>query len=61
VRRFNLFWSARNGDSIQLLRFVKVDGNWRSAIRAFRGDEVLFDEIHPDVLPEVLGSEWKID
>jgi hypothetical protein len=59
VRRFNIFWSARNGDWVQLLRLVKVDGNWRSAIRVFRGEEVLFEEIQPEVPREVLGSDWR--
>jgi hypothetical protein len=59
VRRFNLFWSARNGDWIQFLRLVRVDGNWHSAIRVFRGEEVLFEEIQTGVPREVLGPEWK--
>lgn len=58
VRRFNIFWTARNGDWIQYLRLVKVDGNWRSAIRVFRGEKVLFKDIPPDVPQEVLGPDW---
>jgi hypothetical protein len=58
VRRFNLFWTARNGDWTQFLRLAKIDGKWRSAIRVFRGEEILFEEVESGVPREVLGPEW---
>jgi hypothetical protein len=33
IRRFNIFFTARNGSFIQRLRFRRVDGIWRRAIK----------------------------
>jgi hypothetical protein len=59
VRRFNIFWSARNGDWIQLLRLAKVNGIWRSATRVTRGTTVLHEDLQPDFPRDALGSDWK--
>jgi len=59
VRRFNIFWLARNGDWTQLLRLAKVNGVWRSATRILRGETVLYEDLPPDFPRDALGSEWK--
>lgn len=59
IRRFNIFWSARNGDHVQLLRLITVNGVWQQASRVTRGNEVLHEQLFPGFPPEALGSDWK--
>ena len=47
-RRFNLFFTARNGSTTQLLRCKKVDGQWKFATKLQRNDRVLFEKIDED-------------
>jgi len=44
-RRFNLFFSARNGSFHQLLRFKKIEGVWRHALQVWRANQLVFEEI----------------
>ena len=60
VRRFNIFWSARNGDHVQFLRVAKIDGVWQSAIQVFRGNDMLCEQILPNFPRDALGSEWRV-
>jgi hypothetical protein len=59
VRGFNIFWSARNGDWFQLLRFAKVNGHWQQAIRVVRDDKILYEQLQQDFPIEALGGDWK--
>lgn len=45
--RLNVFFNARNGNSTQSLRFVKVDGNWHSASRITTANGEVIDDIDP--------------
>ena len=62
TRRWNIFFSARNGFFTQLLRMKKVDGVWKSAIRVTRdtgkGSEVAFEQI-TDGYPR--GADGAVD
>jgi hypothetical protein len=55
VRRFNVFWLARNGNWLQRLRLAKIDGNWRSASQVIRGEEILLEELPPDFPKDALA------
>lgn len=44
TRRFNIFFTARNGSFIQLLRFKRVNGSWVSATKVEKG-ETRFEKI----------------
>jgi hypothetical protein len=59
VRRFNVFFSARNGDHTLLIRMIKREGQWYSATRVIRGDQVLFEQVQ-DGFPGDLAAdqEW---
>jgi len=58
-RRFNIFWTARNGDWVQLLRLAKVNGLWQWAIRVKRGQSIIFEQISADFPAGSLDPEWK--
>jgi hypothetical protein len=51
IRRFNIFFTARNGGFTQLWRLRKIDGKWLEALRVTRTkgreDEVLLEKIDP--------------
>jgi hypothetical protein len=42
-RRFNIFWTARNGSYTQSLHLKKVNGQWHHATRVMR-EKVLLEE-----------------
>ena len=44
TRRFNIFFTARNGSFVQLLRFRKVNGSWLSATKVEKG-ETRFEQV----------------
>lgn len=44
TRRFNIFFTARNGSFVQLLRFKRVNGSWVSATKVEKG-ETRFEQI----------------
>ena len=49
VRNFNIFFSARNGSFVQLLRFRKINGVWLRATKVEMG-KVMYENI-PDDYP----------
>jgi len=58
VRRFNVFYTARNGSFAQLLRFKKVDGVWRYATKVER-DGTKFEQIQEGFPRDQAGNvEW---
>jgi len=44
-RDFNIFFNARNGLYVQLLRLRKVDSKWVSAIKVERNNETVFEQV----------------
>jgi hypothetical protein len=44
-RRFNIFFTARNGAFTQLLRCRRVEGTWVFATKVVRGDTVYHEEV----------------
>lgn len=61
-RRWNIFFSARNGFFTQLLRVRKINGEWQPAIRVMRRDgrEVAFEKI-PEGFPREPDGSVKWD
>jgi hypothetical protein len=58
VRRFNVFFSARNGSFHQLLRFRRVDGTWHTAIKV-EGPHSRFEDVKPGFPRNASGEvEW---
>ncbi len=60
-RRFNIFFTARNGGFTQALRFVRKDGRWIYATRVNRGrsGELLFEKADEDYPRNANGEiEW---
>ncbi len=55
-RRFNIFFSARNGSFTQLLRFARVDGKWIHAIKVMRDETVLYESVQPEY-PKGAGGQ----
>ncbi len=59
-RGFNIFFSARNGDFTQLLRFAIVDGKLTQAIRVLRDGEMIHEHINSDFPRNGSGQvEWE--
>lgn len=46
-RRFNIFWTARNGSFTQCMRFKKINGEWQHATKVER-EKVLFEHVSKD-------------
>lgn len=44
-RRFNLFFTARNGSTTQLIRCKKINGQWKFATQLMRDSQVLYERI----------------
>ena len=59
TRRFNIFFSARNGFFNQVLRFKKIHGKWVCATKVLREDKVIYEEVD-DEFPRTAGGnvEW---
>jgi hypothetical protein len=60
-RRFNVFFSARNGFFTQLLRFKKINGRWSHAIKVNREGKGVppFEDIQPGYPRNSKGEvEW---
>ena len=45
---YNIHIMSRNGSVMQMVRFLKVNGEWRIASKTMRGDDVLEEVIDPD-------------
>ncbi len=59
-RGFNIFFSARNGDFTQLLRFAIVGDNLTQATRVLRDGEIIHEEINPGFPRSESGQvEWE--
>lgn len=43
--RLNIFFSARNGDTVELYRAKKVAGEWKTAVQVRRDDEKIYEQI----------------
>jgi hypothetical protein len=44
-RSFNIFWSARNGNFEQLLRFKKINNKWVYATKIIKNGKTLLEDI----------------
>jgi len=59
-RRFNLFFSARNGSFYQLLRCKRVDGIWKAALQVWKNDQMMFEHVASGYPLNELGHvEWE--
>ena len=61
TRRFNIFFSARNGFFNQSLRFKKIHGKWVRATKVMRGggDEVIYEKVDDEFPRTAEGNvEW---
>lgn len=58
TRRFNIFFTARNGSFVQLLRFRRVNGAWLSATKVEKG-ETRFEKIQEGFPRNTKGAiDW---
>jgi hypothetical protein len=58
-RRFNIFWTARNGDFTQMLRFIKIEDQWYYATKILRDDKILFQKIEEKFPKNTKGEiDW---
>jgi hypothetical protein len=58
-RDFNIFWAARNGGFVQLLRFRRVGDCWSYATKVERG-EVVFEQVQGDYPRNADGGvDWQ--
>lgn len=58
TRRFNIFFTARNGSFVQLLRFRKINGSWVSAVKVEKG-ETRFEKIGDGYPRNAVGEvDW---
>jgi hypothetical protein len=57
-RRFNIFFTARNGSFTQLLRCKRVDGQWAFATRITRGNDVVLEKVDAQFLQGVSEVPW---
>ncbi|MDE2807174.1 MAG: hypothetical protein OXN90_02035 [Gemmatimonadota bacterium] len=59
TRRFNIFFSARNGFFNQVLRFKKIQGKWVSATKVMREEKVLYEKVDDEFPRTAEGNvEW---
>jgi hypothetical protein len=57
--RFNIFFMARNGESVELYRAKKLEGKWRAAIKVSRHNKQVYEKIDPAFPRKPDGSiEW---
>lgn len=57
-RRYNVFFTARNGSFTQFLRLKRVAGRWALAIRVTRDNSVLYEKLDPDFLQGATEVDW---
>lgn len=57
IARYNIFFTARNGGFTQLLRYARVGGAWKRALRIEKDTKILKEVIDPDFPPEKI--DWK--
>ncbi len=59
TRRFNIFFSARNGFFTQLLRFKKIHGKWVYATKVEREDKVIYEKVDDEFPRTAEGNvDW---
>lgn len=61
TRRFNVFFVARNGGFTQLIRYRRVEGQWRWATKVMRDSthEVLLEKVEPKYPRNAVGEvDW---
>lgn len=59
MRRFNIFFSARNGFFNQVLRLKKIHGKWVRAMKVLREDKVIYEEVDDEFPRTAEGDvEW---
>lgn len=59
-RRFNVFFSARNGSFTQILRLKRINGVWRHALTVTRNNDLIHKDISDDYPRNVDGSiDWE--
>ncbi len=58
-RSFNIFFTARNGSFVQIMRYCKFDGEWLTAMKILRDGEVLHERVSANYPRETDGSvKW---
>lgn len=57
-RRFNIFFTARNGSFTQLLRCKRVGGQWVFATRITRGNDVVLEKVDEQFLQGASEVPW---
>ena len=55
-KSYNIYIIARNGSIMQMVRFVRVDGQWKIAMQVMRYDKVLKEQIDSDFPRNALGK-----
>ena len=59
TRRFNIFFSARNGPFKQVLRFKKIHGKWVHATKVLKKDKVIYEKVDDEFPRTAEGNvEW---
>lgn len=59
-RRFNIFFSARNGSFKQILRLKRVNGVWRHALMVTRDNELIHEDISAEYPRTAIGNiDWE--
>lgn len=57
VIMYNIYITARNGSVMQIVRFHRIDGNWKRARKLVVNDKVIEEYIDPDF---PLGADGKV-
>jgi hypothetical protein len=58
-KNYNIFWNARNGGFVQLLRFRKINDQWYFATKVQR-DKVIFEKIQEEYPRNQQGTvDWE--
>jgi len=62
-RRFNFFISSRNGFYTEVVKFKKINGNWKLALRVYKRDAtgrngLIYEQRDPD-FPAIKEAEWQ--
>lgn len=56
TKRFNIFFNARNGFYTQILRFIRVDGSWKSATKIILQNGPLDEPAYVEIDDEFPGA-----
>ena len=58
AKRYNIFFTARNGAWVENLRLLRDGDNWVQAIRVLRNEDVIFVHADPAYPADVSEIEW---